>query len=360
MSTDFYATLGVSRQAPLQEIKKAYRKLAMKHHPDRAGDNKASETRFKEVNQAYEVLSDKAKRATYDQYGADAFNGSAGGQGFRDVNDIFGDFFGDMFGGGARQRKGNDIESTVSITLEQAATGVQKDVSLRRNKPCDDCDGTGAEHGTAFSTCKQCNGQGQVRMSQGFFSVQQTCPACHGQGQVIDTPCRKCHGRGVQHEQKKLSVSVPKGVNNGVTIRLSGEGESVTGGISGDLFIHVQVKPHDFFQREDNDLICSTPISIIDAALGCELEVPTLSGKVKLKIPEGTQSHKIFRMRGKGMPGLRGGQGDLLCRIEIETPVNLSEKQRVMLRSFRDSINTTNAPHAESWLKKAKRFFDSV
>jgi molecular chaperone DnaJ len=373
---DYYEVLGVERGASEAELKKAYRRLAMKHHPDRNPDDKASEDMFKDANEAYEVLSDAGKRAAYDQYGhagVDPSMGGAGGPGFGGANfsDIFGDVFSDFFGGaggrggqrGGAQR-GSDLRYTLELDLEEAVRGTTVNIRVPTLVNCKICEGSGAKKGTSPVTCTTCGGIGQVRMQQGFFSVQQTCPRCHGSGKMITDPCGSCHGHGRVEEHKTLSVKVPPGVDTGDRIRLSGEGEAgAMGGPAGDLYVVVNVREHSIFQRDGKHLYCEVPISFADAALGGELEVPTLDGRVKLKIPEGTQTGKLFRLRGKGVAPVRGGgAGDLMCRVAVETPVSLDRRQRELLEEFRKTLqgDTRHSPKASGWFEGVKRFFGDV
>ncbi|MNQ48426.1 Chaperone protein DnaJ [compost metagenome] len=373
---DYYEVLGVERGASEAELKKAYRRLAMKHHPDRNPDDKASEDLFKDANEAYEVLSDASKRAAYDQYGhagVDPSMGGAGGAGFGGANfsDIFGDVFSDFFGGaggrggqrGGAQR-GSDLRYTLELDLEEAVRGTTVNIRVPTLVNCKVCEGSGAKKGTSPVTCTTCGGIGQVRMQQGFFSVQQTCPRCHGSGKMITDPCGSCHGHGRVEEHKTLSVKVPPGVDTGDRIRLSGEGEAgAMGGPAGDLYVVVNVREHAIFQRDGKHLYCEVPISFADAALGGELEVPTLDGRVKLKIPEGTQTGKLFRLRGKGVAPVRGGgAGDLMCRVAVETPVSLDRRQRELLEEFRKTLqgDTRHSPKASGWFEGVKRFFGDV
>jgi len=368
---DYYEVLGVNRNASEVELKKAYRRLAMKYHPDRntGEDNAMAEERFKEVKEAYEVLADAQKRAAYDQFGHAGVDPSmSGGHGFGGgFSDIFGDVFGDIFGGGRTQRtsRGVDLRYNLGITLEEAVNGTTVKIRVPTAVRCPECDGSGARKGTAPTTCTTCGGHGQVRMQQGFFSIQQTCPRCRGSGKVISDPCHTCRGEGRVREEKTLSVKVPPGVDTGDRIRLAGEGEvGDFGGTPGDLYVHIDVKEHPIFQRDDNNLFCEVPISFVTAALGGELEVPTLNGKVMLKIPGGTQTGKLFRMRGKGVKPVRGGAvGDLLCRVYVETPVNLTTEQRDLLRQFEQTLEQGgkhHSPQSTSWLDGVKKFFEGM
>lgn len=368
---DYYEVLGVARDASTAEIKKAYRKVAMKHHPDRNPGDKESEDRFKQANEAFEVLSDENKRARYDQFGHDGVDPQAGA-GAADFGDIFSDIFGDIFGGGARagggrtrMRKGADLRYNLELSLEDAVKGTTARIRIPTAVECKVCDGSGARKGSSPVDCSTCNGLGQVRMQQGFFSVQQTCPHCQGSGKQIKDPCRSCHGHGMVEESKTLSVKVPPGVDNGDRIRLSGEGQpGSNGGPAGDLYVQVSVKEHQFFEREGRHLHCEVPISFVDAALGGELQVPTLDGQVKLKIPPETQSGKTFRLRGKGVASVRGGPpGDLLCRVVIETPVKLTRRQRELLQEFQeiaDSEGKKQSPRKTSWFDGVKKFVDEL
>ena len=369
---DYYEVLGVSKTASDDEIKKAYRKLAMKYHPDRNQGEKAKEAeeKFKEVKEAYEMLSDGQKRAAYDQYGhagVDSNSGMGGGFGAGGFAEAFGDIFGDMFGGararGGRQvYRGNDLSYTMEITLEEAAKGKDAQIRIPSWDSCDTCHGSGAKPGTSPKTCTTCGGQGSVQMRQGFFSVQQTCPHCRGTGKIIPEPCPSCSGQGKIKRQKTLEVKIPAGIDDGMRIRSSGNGEpGVNGGPPGDLYIEIRVKEHDIFERDGDDLHCQVPVSFITAALGGEIEVPTLQGKVAIDIPEGTQAGKQFRLRGKGIKGVRSSYpGDLYCHIVVETPVNLTEYQRKLLRELEESLKkggSKHSPSADSWTDKLKRFF---
>src|SRR5581483_9814744 len=343
---DYYEVLGVNRDADEETVKKAYRRLAMKYHPDRNPDNPKAEELFKEAKEAYEVLCDGSKRAAYDRYGHAGVDpqagmaGAAGAAGFGSFADAFGDIFGDIFGqargGRSSVFRGADLRYNLEITLEQAAHGTETRIRIPTHEACDTCGGTGAKPGTKPRTCSTCNGHGQVRMQQGFFSLQQTCPNCHGSGKVIPEPCPTCHGAGRVKKQKTLSVRIPEGVDEGDRIRLAGEGEAgVNGGPTGDLYVQIQVKAHPAFQRDHDDLHCEMPISFPTAALGGDIEIPTLDGSAKIKVPAETQSGKIFRLRGKGIKGVRSREhGDLLCHVMVETPVNLTERQKELLREF--------------------------
>ena len=369
---DYYEGLGVSKTASDDEIKKAYRKLAMKYHPDRNQGEKAKEAeeKFKEVKEAYEMLSDGQKRAAYDQYGhagVDPNSGMGGGFGAGGFAEAFGDIFGDMFGGararGGRQvYRGNDLSYSMEITLEEAAKGKDAQIRIPSWDSCDTCHGSGAKPGTSPKTCTTCGGQGSVQMRQGFFSVQQTCPHCRGTGKIIPEPCPSCSGQGKIKRQKTLEVKIPAGIDDGMRIRSSGNGEpGVNGGPPGDLYIEIRVKEHDIFERDGDDLHCQVPVSFITAALGGEIEVPTLQGKVAIDIPEGTQAGKQFRLRGKGIKGVRSSYpGDLYCHIVVETPVKLTEYQRKLLRELEESLKkggSKHSPSADSWTDKLKRFF---
>jgi len=374
---DYYEVLGVDRSASEAELKKAYRRLAMKYHPDRNPDDAAAEAKFKEAKEAHDVLSSAEKKAAYDQFGHAAFEGGmgggAGGQGAGGFGDIFGDMFGDIFGGGGaggggrqRQRRGADLRYNMELTLEEAVRGIEKNITVPRMSGCKTCHGSGAKAGSKPKHCSTCNGQGQVRIQQGFFSVQQTCPQCHGSGTIISDPCNDCHGEGRVRENKKLSVKIPAGVDEGDQIRLSGEGENGgTGGVNGDLYVSVTLKSHEIFTREGVDLHCTVPISYSSLALGGDLEVPTLDGRAKLKIPAGTQSGKMFRLRGKGVKNVRnaGFVGDLYCEVMVETPVNLTKRQKELLQELDDSIHTGGSKHSpqeSSWSDKIKSFFDDI
>lgn len=369
---DYYEVLGVDRSADAKELKKAYRRIAMKFHPDRNPDNADAEEKFKEANEAYEILSSEDKRHAYDQFGHDGvdpnrqggFGGGGGGAGF---GDIFGDVFGDIFGGGGGRggqrgpARGADLRYTLELDLEEAVRGTTVKIKVPSLVACKPCDGSGAKPGTKPVTCTTCAGHGQVRMNQGFFSVQQTCPNCHGRGTMISSPCGSCHGQGRVEEERTLSVKVPKGVDTGDRIRLSGEGEAgPDGGPAGDLYVQVSVRDHKIFERDGRHLYCDIPVSFADAALGGEIEVPTLDGMVKLKVPSETQNGKMFRLRGKGVEPVRGGSvGDLMCRVQIETPINLNKEQKELLRQFQESLTgDKHSPKQAGWFDSMKNFFD--
>ncbi|MES9949331.1 MAG: molecular chaperone DnaJ [Candidatus Thiodiazotropha sp.] len=373
---DYYEVLGVNKNASEADIKKAYRRLAMKYHPDRNSGDAAveAEQKFKEAKEAYEVLTDAQKRATYDQFGhagVDPSMGGGFGGGSANFSDIFGDVFGDIFGGGrgggggSRVHRGADLRYNLQLSLEDAVAGTTVKIRVPTLVKCDVCAGSGARKGTTPKTCDTCGGHGQVRMQQGFFSVQQTCPRCHGKGTMIEDPCPNCHGKGRVQEHKTLSVKVPPGVDSGDRIRLAGEGEAGEhGGPPGDLYVQVAVKPHEIFSREDNHLYCEVPISFAVAALGGELEVPTLDGKVILKIPAGTQTGRLFRMRGKGVKPVRGGpMGDLMCRVLVETPIKLTAEQEDLIKRLDESMKKGGAkhsPHSTGWVDGVKKFFENM
>jgi len=368
---DYYEVLGASRTATKVEIKKAYRKMAMKHHPDRNQETgEESESQFKEVQEAYAVLKDEQKRAAYDQFGHAGVDPSAGmggghGGGF---GDVFGDMFGDIFGGGGRggarrQARGADLRIRVELTLEEAVEGVEKQIRVPRMRACEPCDGSGAKPGTQPTTCQTCAGQGQVRMQQGFFSVQQACPQCRGTGKQITDPCPDCGGQGQTRQEKNLKVKIPAGVDEGDQVRLGGEGEGGGAGIiPGDLYVQVRLKPHALFNRDGDDLSCEMPMSYITMALGGELEVPTLSGRASIKIPAGSQSNRVFRLRGKGVKNVRSSHvGDLYIKVLTETPVHLTNEQKKLLKQLQESLDKggkKHAPHSSSWKDKIKSFFD--
>jgi molecular chaperone DnaJ len=364
---DYYEVLGVNRDASEEEIKKAYRRLAMKWHPDRNPDNPKAEEHFKEANEAYEVLTSAEKRAAYDQYGHAGVHpqGSAGGAaGFGDIfSDIFGEIFGGQRGGRSTVYRGADLRYNLQITLEQAAHGFETKIRIPGVAQCETCGGGGARKGTQTQTCPTCHGAGQVRISQGPFSIAQTCPRCHGSGKIIPHPCDDCGGTGRVKLQKTLSVKIPAGVDEGDRVRLSGEGEpGVNGGPPGDLYVQVQVKQHPVFQRDHDDLHCEMPVSFATAALGGEIEIPTLDSSARIKVPAETQSGKVFRLRGKGIVGVRSrSAGDLFCHVVVETPVKLTERQKDLLREFESISQEDSArhnPRSKSWLEKVKEFFE--
>ena len=371
---DYYEVLGVSRDTSEADIKKAYRRLAMKHHPDRNPNDPKAEAAFKEAKEAYEVLSEKDKRAVYDQHGHAGVEaaGGRGGPGFNPgdaFGDIFGDVFGDIFGGGRRGRstvfRGADLRYELALTLEQAVFGDTVNLTLPTLVNCETCSGSGAKPGTKPVTCKTCEGAGQVRMAQGFFSIQQTCPTCRGTGQQIEQPCTTCQGRGRVQKNKTLAVKVPAGVDNGDRIRLTGEGEAgQNGGPPGDLYVEIRIQPHDIFERDGADLSCTIPINFSAAALGGSVQVPTLDGEVTLKIPAETQSGRVFRLRGKGVRPVRAsGAGDLFCRVEVETPVNLTPEQKRLLEAFNEALvagGDRHRPRNRSWLDGVRRFFEKM
>ncbi len=368
---DYYEILGVAKNASDEEIKKAYRKLAMKFHPDRNPDDKGAEEKFKEAKQAYEILSDADKRSAYDQFGHAGVDQQAGmgggfGGGGSGFADAFSDIFGDIFGGGGagnrrdRVYRGADLRYNLEIGLEEAARGTETKIRIPTLEECGTCHGSGAKPGSQPTTCTTCGGHGQVRIQQGFFSVQQTCPRCGGTGKMVTDPCPACHGEGRIKKHKTLSVKIPAGVDSGDRIRLAGEGEAgVNGGPAGDLYVVINLKEHPVFKRDGDDLHCEMPISFASAALGGEVEIPTLDGHAKVKIPAETQTGKVFRLRGKGIKGVRSaGPGDLLCHILVETPVNLSERQRELLREFESlAPGRNNNPRAQSFMDKVKSFF---
>jgi len=371
---DFYEILGVAKNASEEEIKKSYRKLAMKYHPDRNPDNKESEEKFKEVKEAYEMLTNPEKREAYDRHGhagVDPNMGGFGGGGAGGFADSFGDIFGDIFGGaagrgrgaGPQVYRGADLRYNLEITLEQAAHGFDTTIRVPSWDKCDTCHGSGAKPGTSPTTCTTCAGHGQVRMQQGFFSIQQACPKCHGSGKVITDPCAPCGGAGRIKRNKTLEVKIPVGIDNGMRIRSSGNGEPGTnGGPPGDLYVEIHIKAHAVFQREGDDLHCEMPISFVKATLGGEIEVPTLSGKVAFTIPEGTQSGKTFRLKAKGIKGVRSGYaGDLFCHVAVETPVKLTDKQKDLLKEFERLTVEGGAKHnpqSKGWMDKVKDFFE--
>lgn len=374
---DFYKLLGVSKNASEAEIKQSYRKMAMKYHPDRNKDNpEQAEIKFKQIKEAYEILSDSKKRAAYDQFGHAGVDPSMGGGrggfggGAENFSDIFGDVFGDIFGGGRQQQRsnvqrGSDVLYNLELTLEEAVGGTETTLKVPVLTTCGECSGSGAKKGSSPITCSTCHGHGQVRMQQGFFSVQQACPTCRGTGKQIKDPCPKCYGQGRVKETKTLSVKVPSGVDTGDRIRLAGEGEAgVNGGPSGDLYVQVKVKDHPIFTRDGANLYCEVPISYPTACLGGEIEVPTLDGKVMLKIPAETQTGKLFRLRGKGVKPVRGGAiGDLLCRVQLETPVHLTKEQRALIEQLAASLSgggKKHSPQEHGFIDGVKSFFDKL
>ncbi|MDI3338056.1 molecular chaperone DnaJ [Defluviimonas aestuarii] len=375
---DYYEVLGVARGASADEIKKAYRTKAKELHPDRNKDKPESEAQFKEVNEAYDVLKDDTRKAAYDRFGHAAFEGGGprggGGQGYGQqgdfasaFSDVFEDLFGDFMGGrggGGRQRaqRGSDLRYNMRVTLEEAYKGVQKSITVPTSVACGSCNGTGAEGGAEPQTCPTCSGMGKVRAQQGFFTVERTCPTCGGLGQTIKNPCKSCHGAGRTEKERQLSVNIPAGVETGTRIRLAGEGEAgMRGGPSGDLYIFIEVREHALFQRDGVNLYCRVPVSMTAAALGGDVEVPTIDGgRSKVKVPSGTQTGKQMRLRGKGMPALRGGGiGDMLIEVAVETPVNLTGRQKELLREF-EQLSKDNNPEGSSFFSKVKNFWDGM
>ncbi|HXS51980.1 MAG TPA: molecular chaperone DnaJ [Usitatibacter sp.] len=369
---DYYEVLGVNRDASEEDIKKAYRKLAMKHHPDRNPGNKEAEEKFKEAKEAYEILCEPEKRRAYDAYGHAGVNPQMGGMGadaagFGGFAEAFGDIFSDIFGGGqGRGRssvyRGADLRYNLEISLEQAARGTETKIRIPTMETCETCHGSGAKPGTHPKTCETCHGAGTVRLSQGFFSIQQTCPTCHGSGKMVTDPCPTCRGAGRMKKHKTLSVKIPAGVDEGDRIRLSGEGEAgVNGGPAGDLYVVMHLKPHSVFQRDGDDLHCQMPVSFTLAALGGEIEIPTLEGSAKIKVPAETQTGQVFRLRGKGIKGVRSSYaGDLLCEVVIETPVRLTERQKELLRELEDisqKDGSRHNPRSRSFIEKVREFF---
>jgi len=369
---DYYEVLGVERNADTDALKKAYRRLAMKNHPDRNPDDADAEERFKEGKEAYEVLSDSSKRGAYDQFGHagvdTSVGGGGGGAGFRDIFDeVFGDIFGGRGGGGGGSRvyRGADLRFELEVSLEEAVFGTTAKIDVPSRIKCDECSGSGARPGTSPQTCSTCDGAGQVRMQQGFFSLQQTCPTCRGAGKVISEACDKCRGAGRVVKNRSLSVKVPGGVDVGDRVRLGGEGEAgESGGPAGDLYVEISVREHPIFTREGTHLYCEVPIGFVTAALGGEIEVPALQGRVNLKIPAETQTGRLFRLRGKGVKSVRGGSvGDLLSRVVIETPVNLNRKQQEILQGFDDALQKNDKKHRpkeQGWLDTVKRFLEDL
>jgi molecular chaperone DnaJ len=371
---DYYEVLGVSKSASADEIKKAYRRLAMKYHPDRNKGGGDSEGKFKEAKEAYEVLRDADRRAAYDRFGHEGLRGAGmggpGGFSAEGFSDIFGDVFGDIFGGGGRRSgrqvfRGADLGYELRLDLEKAVHGDTVTIDVPSQVTCESCDGSGAKKGTTPDQCSTCGGAGQVRMQQGFFSIQQTCPACKGAGTIISDPCDDCHGRGRVRKTRTLSVKVPAGVDAGDRIRLAGEGEAGrNGGPPGDLYVEIRLEPHKIFMRDGADLSCEVPISFATAALGGEVELPTLDGNVSLKVPAGTQSGKVFRLRGKGVTTVRDPRtGDLFAKVAVETPVNLTNEQRDLLSKFDTTVQSggdKHSPRADTWFDTVKRFFERI
>ena len=369
---DFYEVLGINKSSSPEQIKSAYRKLAVKYHPDKNPGDKVSEERFKEASEAYHVLSDNERKQNYDNFGHAAFEngggrqaGGFGGFGGADFSDIFEDFFGD-FGGGGRSRgrsssnRGSDLRYDLSISLEEAFTGKKQDIKFSTTEKCNTCKGNGSKPGYSPDRCTVCGGNGKVRSNQGFFTVQQTCPQCAGSGEEITNPCNDCNGQGNKQASKKLSVTIPKGVDDGTRIRLAGKGEAGSrGGSNGDLYLFINVNSHDLFKRSDENLFFECPISIADAALGTTIEIPTIDGgKAKIRIPDGTQSGKQFRLKGKGMPYMRGsGNGDLYVQINTEVPISLNKEQKELLEKFRHIENEKSNPTIKKFFKKAKSFW---
>ena len=370
---DFYEVLGVAKDASPDQIKSAYRKLAVKYHPDKNKDDKASEDKFKEASEAYHVLSNSERKQNYDNFGHAAFENGGGGRGgfgnfdfSSSFSDIFEDFFGDFSGtGGRRGRRnsnlrGSDLKYDLSISLEEAYTGKKQDIKFSTSEKCNTCKGSGSKPGYEVGACSMCGGNGQVRSNQGFFTVQQTCPQCSGNGEEITNPCRDCNGQGKKQTSKRLSVTIPKGVNDGTRIRLAGKGEAGSRGAgSGDLYLFINVYSHDLFKRSDENLFFECPISIADAALGTSIEIPTIDGgKAKIKIPSGTQSGKQFRLKGKGMPYMRGSEnGDLYVQVNTEVPVSLNREQKELLEKFRKIENEKSNPSIKKFFQKAKSFW---
>ena len=373
---DYYEILGVKKSSSEQEIKKSFRRLAMKYHPDRNPNDTEAEKKFKAVNEAYGVLSDPEKKSAYDQFGHAGVEGAAGGGpggggfgGFDFSGDIFGKIFEEFVGGGGnpfqqQQQRGHDLSYNMKISLEEAIQGCRREIQFRALSQCVDCDGKGTKNPSDVMDCKHCHGHGQVRIQQGFLSIQQTCPMCHGQGKTIKNPCKTCHGKKQVEKLRKLMVNIPAGIDNNNRIRLSGEGEASPNGPAGDLYVEVQVLPHAIFKRNGNDLHCETPIQFTEAALGAEITVPTIDGKIVIKIPEETQTGATFRIRGKGVKGLRSPQaGDLICKVNIETPVKLDTEQKKQLEKFAESIAKDpekHRPKSSTWFQKVKQFFQKL
>ena len=372
---DYYQTLGIEKNSSESEIKKAYRKKAMKYHPDRNPDDKTSENKFKQAKEAYEILSDPQTRNTYDQFGHAGINSQGGmGGGFNSgdsFNDVFGDMFGDIFGGrrgGSQQnqsQRGSDLRYELTLDLEQAVFGDKVSINIPSLSTCEPCNGSGAKPGTSPTTCQQCDGRGNVRVQQGFFTLQQTCPQCRGAGQTINDPCQSCSGQGRIQKQRTISIKIPAGVDQSDRVRLSNEGEAgIRGGLSGDLFVDITIREHQIFQREGSNLFCEVPTRFSTAVLGGVLKVPTIDGAVNLTIPEETQSGKVFRLKGKGIKSYRDRSiGDLYCTVQIETPVSLNKKQKELLEEFEHSLNSSSKehrPHRDNWKASVKSFFDKI
>ena len=370
---DYYEVLEVDRNADADEIKKSYRKLALKYHPDRNPNDKSAEEKFKELGEAYEVLNDPQSRASYDRYGHSAFDPRArasAGHGFHDPTEIFREVFGsgtifdDLFGTGERRsaeggQRGDDLRYDMEITFVEAAQGCEKEITINKMAPCDICGGSGAEKGSAAKTCPTCKGRGQVITSRGIFSIAQTCPHCSGRGRVVEKPCRPCSGSGRRERSAKITIKVPAGVDTGIRLRSTGNGEAgVHGGPAGDLHIFLHVQPHELFQRDGDDLLCEVPISFAQAALGAEIDVPTLGPAVAVKIPAGTQSGAVFRLKGKGVKNVQGyGHGDLLARVQVEVPTRLNSEQKARLEEFARSCDEAVHPLSKSFFDRAKRLF---